>query len=54
MSRAMKPDELHVLLIGIDAYDGRGPLQGCVNDVDAVQGVLLDRLGVPPSGSRAS
>ena len=47
-SRAMKPDELHALLIGIDAYDGGGHLQGCVNDVDAIQGVLLDRLGVPP------
>jgi len=41
------PDELHVLLIGIDAYDGGGSLRGCVNDVDAVQSVLLDRLGVP-------
>jgi hypothetical protein len=43
----MNPDELRVLLIGIDAYDGGGSLRGCVNDVDAVQGVLLDRLGVP-------
>lgn len=43
----MKPDQLHVLLIGIDAYDGGGSLRGCVNDVDAVQGILLDRLGVP-------
>ncbi len=43
----MNPDRLHVLLIGIDAYDGDGSLQGCVNDVDAVQGILLDRLGVP-------
>ncbi|MGY1670336.1 caspase family protein [Geodermatophilus sp. SYSU D00710] len=43
----MNPDELHVLLIGIDAYDGGGSLQGCVNDVDAIQGILLDRLGVP-------
>jgi Caspase domain len=43
----MKPDELHVLLIGIDVYDGGGSLSGCVNDVDAVQGILLERLGVP-------
>src|SRR5690349_14498780 len=43
----MKSEELHVLLIGIDAYDGGGSLRGCVNDVDAVQGILLDRLGVP-------
>jgi hypothetical protein len=44
----VKPDQLHVLLIGIDAYDGGGSLLGCVNDVDSVQGILLDRLGVPP------
>ena len=43
----MKPDQLHVLLIGIDAYDGGGSLLGCVNDVDAIQGILLDGLGVP-------
>jgi hypothetical protein len=43
----MNPDQLHVLLIGIDAYDGGGSLRGCVNDVDAIQGILLDRLGVP-------
>ena len=43
----MKPDQLHVLLIGIDAYDGGGSLLGCVNDIDAIQGILLDRLGVP-------
>lgn len=43
----MNPDQLHVLLIGIDAYDGGGSLRGCVNDVDAMQGILLDRLGVP-------
>ncbi|HEX8112232.1 MAG TPA: caspase family protein, partial [Kofleriaceae bacterium] len=39
----------HVLLIGIDAYPGR-PLEGCVNDIDAVQRVLLDdRLAIPPA-----
>ena len=43
----MDPSQLHVLLIGIDAYDGGGSLTGCVNDVDAMQQVLLDRLGVP-------
>jgi hypothetical protein len=48
MSRPVNPNQLHVLLIGIDAYDGDGSLRGCVNDVDAIQGVLLDRLGVPP------
>ena len=36
-----------MLLIGIDAYDGGGSLRGCVDDVDAVQSVLLDGLGVP-------
>jgi hypothetical protein len=43
----MNPSELHVLLIGIDAYDGGGSLRGCVNDVDAIQAILLDRLKVP-------
>ena len=37
----------HVLLIGIDAYDGGGMLTGCVNDIDAVQRFLVDRVGVP-------
>jgi hypothetical protein len=37
----------HVLLIGIDAYDGGGMLTGCVNDIDAVQRLLIDRVGVP-------
>jgi hypothetical protein len=37
----------HVLLIGIDAYAGMSPLRGCVNDIDAVEAILLDRLGVP-------
>lgn len=43
----MNPNQLHVLLIGIDAYDGGGSLRGCVNDVDAIQAILLDRLEVP-------
>jgi Caspase domain len=37
----------HVLLVGIDAYDGGGMLTGCVNDIDAVQRFLVDRVGVP-------
>jgi Caspase domain len=38
----------HVLLIGIDAYMGGAPaLGGCVNDIDAIQAVLIGRLGVP-------
>lgn len=38
---------LRALLIGIDVYDGGGNLRGCVNDVDAVQRVLVDRLDIP-------
>jgi hypothetical protein len=40
---------MHVLLIGIDAYpaaSGFDALGGCVNDIDAVQRILIDRLGV--------
>jgi hypothetical protein len=37
----------HILLIGIDAYDGGGMLTGCVNDIDAIQRLLVDRVGVP-------
>lgn len=36
----------HVLLIGIDAYDGGALLSGCVNDIDAIQRVLIDRVKV--------
>ena len=34
----------HVLLVGIDAYDGGGSLTGCVNDIDAIQRLLIDRV----------
>lgn len=38
----------HVLLVGIDAYP-KGPLlHGCVNDVDVLESIFLDRLNVPP------
>ncbi|MDC3955178.1 caspase family protein [Polyangium jinanense] len=37
----------HVLLVGIDAYPRVDPLYGCVNDVDALEALLLDRLSVP-------
>ena len=40
--------DLHALLIGIDKYDGGGSLSGCVNDVNAMQRVLRQKLGVPP------
>jgi hypothetical protein len=39
------------VLIGIDAYRAK-PLGGCVNDVDAVQRLLIDRAGVPPENIR--
>ena len=38
----------HVLLIGIDAYQSR-PLKGCVQDIDSIQRLLIDRAGVPAS-----
>ena len=42
-----QPDaRFHAVLIGIDAYRSR-PLHGCVNDVDAVQRLLIERAGVP-------
>lgn len=36
----------HILLIGIDAYDCGQALNGCVNDIDAVQRLLVDQLGI--------
>src|SRR5262245_39951039 len=36
-----------VLLVGIDAYTGVSPLQGCVNDADAMESILVERVGVP-------
>jgi hypothetical protein len=37
----------HVLLIGIDDYPAR-PLRGCVNDIDAIQHLLVgERVGIP-------
>ena len=39
------PESYHVLLIGIDAYPKK-PLYGCVNDIDAVQKLLLERAKV--------
>ena len=41
----------HVLLIGIDAYNGNPTfaLDGCVNDIDAIQRMLIDRVKVPPA-----
>jgi Caspase domain len=36
----------HALLIGIDAYSVK-PLRGCVNDIDAVHGLLRERANIP-------
>lgn len=42
------PPRHHVLLVGIDAYEALiTPLHGCVNDVDAIEAILLDRLAIP-------
>lgn len=40
----------HALLIGIDAYPGQNALFACVNDIDAVERMLLDGdgVGLPP------
>ncbi len=40
---------LHALLIGIDAYpQGVSSLRGCVNDIDAIQALLIGRMHVDP------
>jgi len=38
----------HVLLIGIDTYDGGGSLRGCVNDVAEMHGLLVQHVGIAP------
>lgn len=43
---------VHALLIGIDAYEGPRPLRGCVNDIDAIQALLIGRLHVEPTAIR--
>lgn len=53
MTNNEAPDHTyHVVLIGIDAYsllDNRSQLHGCVSDIDSMQELLLDRVGIPPS-----
>lgn len=44
---SIQPTSYRAVLIGIDAYAGK-PLDGCVNDIDQIERILLDRLGVPP------
>ncbi len=49
---AMMPrPRYHVLLIGIDDYRVR-PLGGCVNDIDAVQRLLVERMRLPSNWIR--
>ena len=43
---AEEPRSYHVLLVGIDDYSKK-PLRGCVNDIDAVQQILIERAKVP-------
>ena len=38
---------LWALLVGVDRYAAVTPLRGCVSDVQAMRGFLLDHLGVP-------
>lgn len=35
-----------MLLIGIDVYDGGGSLNGCVNDIVAIERLLTQRVGI--------
>lgn len=52
MGNATPTATYHVLLVGIDDYQA-GPLRGCVNDIDAIQRVLLgDRVGIAPDRIR--
>lgn len=45
---ASRSSDMRVLLIGIDAYTSGVPaLNGCVNDIDAMQRLFVDTLGVP-------
>src|SRR5690349_17555668 len=49
------PSTYHVVLIGVDAYpDGYTSLSGCVNDIDALEALLLNesRTGVAPERVR--
>lgn len=51
----MKPSSVrpktHALLVGIDAYGaGVEALTGCVNDIDAIEALLVERLKVSPEG----
>src|SRR4051812_3686969 len=42
----MESPNYRAVLIGIDDYP-KSPLSGCVNDIDQIERILLDRLAVP-------
>lgn len=42
-----RPPRFYVLLIGVDGYRGSEPLEGCVNDVAAVEAFLVRQAGLP-------
>ncbi|HEY4596213.1 MAG TPA: caspase family protein, partial [Thermoanaerobaculia bacterium] len=42
----MESPNYRAVLIGIDDYP-KSPLSGCVNDIDQIERILLDRLKVP-------
>ena len=48
MNETTEHGAYHVLLIGIDAYKSK-PLKGCVNDIDSIQRLLIDRAKIPTS-----
>jgi caspase domain-containing protein len=48
MANEAAPASYRAVLIGIDDYSQK-PLSGCVNDIDQIERVLLDRLQVPPA-----
>lgn len=54
MTESSKSDPLyHVLLIGISAYPpDYNSLSGCVNDIDAIENLLLDAAGVGLEANR--
>lgn len=51
MNNAIQPITYHALLVGVDRYPpGYNSLAGCVNDIDAIEKLLLDPpgIGIPP------
>lgn len=46
MTEARAPRH-HVLLIGIDAYQHVSALHGCVNDIDQIERICVEKAGIP-------